>query len=269
MKSKFLFKWLFVFAILSVWTFVVINSLYGNVVNGLPFVSAAESTSFNTPVYIQKEAGVEMASSSDIITMLFKNDFEVQEQTGEDIPMKDCSLRGSGGSTEVNSLVLGDKGKVNFDINYLAKGNGEFSIQDENRNRFTLKFKTKEIIKTDEQQLIVNAEGSGRLNRGELNFDSVVFILDKNTNTVSILGSGDTTFAIRDVPVEYLKGCLVEDKSYFLIIDNGKLEEQRSIDEVRSILAQHPEFVDSYENLNRLFSDYWWIVIPGASGIVS
>lgn len=267
MKFKFFFKWVFVFTILVGWTFLVISSSSGEILRNVPFVSAAETTSFNTPVYIQKEAGVEMASSSDIITMLFKNDFEVQEKTGEEIPMKDCSLRGSGGSSEVNGLVLGDKGKVNFDMNSLVVGNGEFSVQDENRNRFTLKFKTKEIIKTDEQQLIVNAEGSGRLNRGELNFDSIVFILDKNTNTVSILGSGDTTFAIRDVPVEYLKGCLVESKDYFIIIDNGKLEDYRDIGEVRSLLTQHPEFVDSYEKLDRLFTPYWYMIVP--VGIVS
>ena len=115
----------------------------------------------------------------------------------------------------------------------------------------------------------LNASGSGKLNREKLNFDSIVIKLNKIENKVDISGSGEKDFEASNMEVSRLKGCLTEERKFLLITYNGELAERRSIEEVRQILTDNPEFIDEYENLRRLFRDYWWLVLPGTGGFVS
>ena len=62
--------------------------------------------------------------------------------------------------------------------------------------------------------------------------------------------------------VYFIEGCLTEEEEFYLIVDNGKIEERRSIEEVRGLLDNHPELIDAYFNLEKLYKDYWWLILP-------
>ncbi|MFH1500425.1 MAG: hypothetical protein ABIE22_00585 [archaeon] len=55
----------------------------------------------------------------------------------------------------------------------------------------------------------------------------------------------------------------------YLITDLGELDKRRSIEEVRKILDENPSLAENFENLKNLYSDYWWLIVPGGSALVS
>jgi hypothetical protein len=55
------------------------------------------------------------------------------------------------------------------------------------------------------------------------------------------------------------------EETIVLIKDRGNLSQRRTISEVRGIINSNPELLDAYENLKRLFTDYWWIIVPGVN----
>ena len=43
--------------------------------------------------------------------------------------------------------------------------------------------------------------------------------------------------------------------------EKESIEEERSIEEVRVLLDQYPEFYNAYENINRLYGDNWESIV--------
>jgi hypothetical protein len=256
---KLIFKWTFVFGILIFWSsFIVLGTIGGGF-----------AKDFNIPIYIQTLAGIERASSSDILEILFNNDFEINEEM-DYIPIEKCSVRATGGSLDINEQDFGEKNKISFYIpnGNAEKGTGSLSGRI-NRDRFSLKFNVNEILETNSEILRFSAEGQGRLNRQKIDFGNIIVELNKTSNKVSISSSEEyKDLQALNVEVTSLKGCLMEEKIIYLIIDQGELDEKRSIGEVRSLLDDHPELIDAYFNLEKLYKDYWWLAFPGG-GIVS
>ena len=258
-RLKFFFKWGFVFFVLSIWTFFVTH--------GIIFGSALESSNFNIPLYIQTNSGTTKAASTNIIDFLFNHNFDIQKKK-EVIPMKDCSMRASDGSVKLDGKDMGGKSKMTFNINHLANGKGSFTSK-KGRDYFILDFKTKKIKKTDAQRLIIEVEGDGRLNRDKIHFDSVVITFNRLNNKVNLTADNEKDFKAMNMNVDFIEGCLVEEKTFFLIKDKGELKKSRTIAEVRQLLKQHPEMIDAFEGLKRLFNDFWWLALPGGGGLVS
>ena len=250
-KIKFFLKWGFVFTVLSFWSyFIIVSSVIGSFSKG-----------FNIPVYIKTSAGTEKASSEEVIEMLFNNNFEIQEKK-EIIPFDRCSLRASSGRFVLDGRILGYGNKLSFNVNSLGNGEGSLTEADEG-DRFSMKFDVKDILETNSEKLVVKAEGKGRINLEELNFNDIEITFDKINSEVEITGFGDADFEISAMDASVANGCLVREEEFYLITDNGKLPEKRSIGEVRNILDSHPELIDNYGGLERLYKDYWWIGIPG------
>lgn len=260
-KIRLFFKWVFVFSILIIWTyFVVIGSITGNFAEGF-----AEGKEF-IPLYMQTSAGIERAASSDLIDFLFYHNFDIENKT-ENIPSEDCSIRGKNGKLSVEGLSFDDN-KINFYVPLKNAGKGEGYITGQKgKNRFSLKFKIKEILETNSENLKIRAEGKGNLNLKELNFNLIINF-DKENNKINV-DSDNSSLSASDMKVSFIDGCLNEEKSFYLFIDKGRLEKRRSIDDVRKLLSEHPELIENYENLRGLYKDYWWVTLPGGSGIVS
>jgi len=251
-KVKLFFKWTFVFGVLSIWTFLVLQSLAAR---GLI------DKDFNIPIYIKTDSGTEFANSASIIEMLFFHEFEIEKQI-EIIPDSKCSLRGTGGVLEVNGIILEGENDVNLNINKLDKGKGSVSGGN-NKNRFSSKFDVSDVTQNDNEVLMFEGEASSKLNREKLNFSSIVGILDRNSSLLILYSEGNSSdeFRINDMNVNYVSGCSVEQKEFYLITDNGKLEKRRSIGDVRELLKERPELIDAYEGLKGLFNDYWWLIV--------
>lgn len=214
---------------------------------------------FNIPIYIQTSAGIEKASSSDIIDILSNHDFEIKKEK-EYVPDEKCSLRAEGGSLEVDNEIFDSKNSLSFNIPLKNDGAGKGSlIVEKERYRFSLSFEVQEIIETNSDVLVFRASGEGRLNRKELNFDNIAVSFDKLNNKVDMEGTGDMDFQITGMKVSFTKWCLGEEKEFYLIIDKGKLKEPRSLEEIRKILDEHPELIDMYEGLGDLSK---YAVIP-------
>ena len=51
---------------------------------------------------------------------------------------------------------------------------------------------------------------------------------------------------------------------FYLIITTDKLGQQRSVEEIRSILEEHPELIDAYEGLREFYKPQYYtpVVIP-------
>src|SRR3990167_567154 len=223
-KTKFFFKWTFVFGVLSIWSiFVIVGAVGGNFIG-----------EFNIPIYKQTSAGIERMSSDEIIEFLFKHDFDIEERN-EFIPLANDGL-----------------------------GEGSI-ISSGGENRLSLDFKVTEILNTDNESLVFDAVGEGRLNRENVDFDNIHVEYNRANNYVLITGMGDENF-FSSIPLEvyFKEGCSLNQESFYLFIDNGELDEKRSIDEVRETLDEHPELIDSFEGLRSLYNDYWWVTLPGS-----
>ena len=271
-KSRFVLKWVFVFTVLSLWTFVVVKGLILSTTISSQVVAPESVTGivmpskgFNVPFYIIRDEGKVKARSSDLFDILFNRDFEA-EKVVEVIPMDKCSMRASGGNAEVDGNDFGDNNKLNFNVNYLTNGKGSLVMKD-GSDRLSLSFEPKKIIETNTERLVFESSGTGKLNRESFSESSIIIEFDKNLSLLNIRGGLGRNFTIINMEADVLKGCLSEETTFFLIIDNGELDESRSINEVRQILNDNPEYTDAYQNLERLFKDKWWLIVP--SGIVS
>ena len=68
--------------------------------------------------------------------------------------------------------------------------------------------------------------------------------LNKENKILNITSEGNFNFGINHMEVTFMEGCSEFSRDYWVMIDKGKLENKRSIDEVRQILNNHPEFLD-------------------------
>src|SRR3989344_5494148 len=108
-KSKFFIKWFVVFAVLSIWTLFVVNSLQFGSSQGIGLVSASDD--FNIPIYKQTDSGMAKMSSKEIIELLFKKDFSV-EKTSELVAPNKCTIRASG------EVMVGEETFTDGDLSF-------------------------------------------------------------------------------------------------------------------------------------------------------
>jgi hypothetical protein len=201
-------------------------------------VTGVESFSrdFNIPIYIESEIGSRKAGSAEIIDYLFNKNFEIGQET-KIVPMSYCSLRGTDGSS-----------RISLNINNLGAGSG--SITGGSRR---IGFTTTKITNIDLDDLDFEAvDSNGTLIR---------LSVDKNTNIVDF-NAGEES---KRFNIELSRGCFNMEETIVLIKDRGNLSQRRTISEVRGIINSNPELLDAYENLKRLFTDYWWIIVPGVN----
>lgn len=270
MKIGVCLKWVFVFLVLGVWTFFVISGASSSYSNS---VYASDS---NAQIYSQTLAGFERLTFSNLIDTLFNYNFSLIQKT-EIIPVEDCSLRAKGGNFEANELSF-QNNKLNFyvPVKNAAKGSGYLTGQ-AGRTRISIQFDVINIIKTNANNLIVNAKGIINLDRNITDLDSITINLDKLNNKVYVsIGSpyedddGDIDYIMAsNMDVSFMKGCNMEERSIYLLNATEKLEKRRTIKEVRTLLDSYPQFIDSYGNLRDLYKQFWWMSLPGGMGIVS
>lgn len=225
----------------------------------IPLISGGSN--FNIPIYIETSAGIEKANYDDLVEILFNHDFEIQEKQ-ESVPEEVCSLRAKGGSLKIDGISINE---IDFSFNIPSRnagpGKGSLTAQ-KNRNRFSLSFEIKEILKTNSEMLILKATGKGTLNKKALNFDNIIIGFDKISNMAAIAGTGDKDFQATDLEAVSTKFCSGGEQNFYLLIDKGKLKRGRSAQEVTKILYSDPKFLDVYWNLEKIHKTYWWINIP-------
>jgi len=270
MGVKLVVKWVVVFAVLSIWTFFVIQGLFTKVSVSYSVTTGTQATfltglalfsqDFNAPIYIETPAGNQKASLTSIIRILFERDFEIINKS-EPVSITSCSVRATGGDLMLDGESFGGSNKVSFNINYLANGKGSLTNQN-GKNRVSMSFTPKKILETNEDILSFNASGKGRINRDSISLDEVIVEFNKNDREIFI---SSNRFEANLVGVTFTEGCFSENKEFFLIKDNGKLASKRTISEVRDLIDNHPELTNAYEGLKRLFTDYWWLIVPGGS----
>ena len=254
-KIKFFFKWVFVFSVLIIWTIVVVY--------GVGMVSADMfNEPINIPIYKETSAGLEKMGSQEIIEYLFKMEFEIEKRT-ESAPQGSCSIRAKG-EVSANQESLGE-GRLNFNVNYLVNGKGSLTAQ-KDRKRLVADFKPIEVLKSDDKDLNLKLSGKGRVGSNLIDMNNSVLYLDKENSKVTVVSNSVSAI---DMDVTLMDGCLNSERTMFIVKDLGELDEERSISEVRELLKDNPELIEAYSVLKRLFTDYWWLVVPGSMGIVS
>ncbi|MDD5331877.1 MAG: putative metal-binding motif-containing protein [Candidatus Nanoarchaeia archaeon] len=229
------------------------------IIQSLGLVSAASTDKdFNVPIYIKTTAGIERATSDQLSEILFNHGFEIEKKL-ETVSMKDCSIRAKSGTSTVNGLLnYANNNQLSFYVTYWVDGNGELVITDSKYNRFSLKFKPTKIITTNSQELVFEASTSAKLNKKSIDVGTITVRFDKTTKKVSI--DGGSFFSVNNMAVTLKEGCMSEKIDTYIITGRGILDEPRNVKEVKSILKNHPEFIDAYEGLK-------WATI-GVSGTV-
>jgi len=237
MKNKFKVFKLTIFSIILALMFV--------------FPSLISAKTSNIPIYIQTLAGIESASYDTIVDFLFNYNFKIKKIT-EYVPDEKCSLRADGGFLNINNLTFISSNLVfHVPLKDSMPGTGSLIAQN-NKNRFSLKFEINKILETNAEKLIFEATGIGNLNKNNINFNKIIVFYDKINNKVSMDGYGDKNFTVKNINVNFVKWCSGASTEFFLVTLENKLNQSRSLDEVKELIKQHPELVDKYENLRNL-----------------
>ena len=280
--TRLFFKWFFAFLVLSVWSFFVLRGVFGlenygedsqiyiiksaDEIN--PITNFALEENSNLPLYVQMQEDskevIQKATFDQLLDILFKHEFSIQHLI-EEIPADSCSIRAKDGKAMILGDNLGSNNKLSFNLNLpnAVDGNGKLTSQ-KSRDRFSFSFKIERIIQNGDDLIELKITGKGNYKGQVIEEDNGVLTFDKKINKTSILGQN---FSFEEMEATFIKGCFDVEKQFLLINDLGELEEQRSIDEVRALLEENPEFINNYESLRRLFSEFWWLILP--PGIVS
>ena len=255
-SARFFFKWTFVFSILIVWTFFVVTSVFAetNFLNSPP----------GDPIFLGIINGDEIVTQksnfNDLIDFLFNHDFEFEyHETG--LVDDKCSVRAEKGTINYEDDLFDEKNALSFYVSLPSanKGDGSLVVQ-EGKRRVNFRFTSEKILRNDADFL--ELEIKGRNGIGNIIPLSGELIFDKQNNIVTITNS-EGEFLASDMEVYFSKGCEIKDESFWLLRDNGELEERRSIEEVRQLLDDNPQFAANYKRLNQLYRSSWIAVIPG------
>ena len=217
----------------------------------------SEGRDFNIPLQKHTDAGIEEASSADIIDFLFNRAFTV-ERTVEIIPPSDCSIRADRGSVRFADMQYG-AGKLSFNLKSSTIGAGSVIAQ-VGKERVSASFKPMKVTKTNANELIV--QGDITIRRGRVQDMKKGVVSFSKSNSLVSMRSADGVFSADGLATTIVRGCLAETRDFYLIHSEGTLAEKRSITEVRQLLNEHPEFRDQYEGLDSLFNDFWWLALP-------
>jgi len=250
--------------------FLIANFLLSILVLSVFINLASAGSDFNLPIYMQTPAGTEKASSKMIRDALINYNFEVQEKF-EYVADDKCSVRAEQGSLNIGEMILG-----NIDLSFYIPsangglGEGSLTAQKGRANFFNLGFEVTEILETNSEILKFRAIGEGALNRNELSFDYIIVTFDKISNKVDIIGKGDVDFEAKDIEASKITWCGGEETNFYLIILKNNLGQQRSAEEIRSILDEHPELIDAYEGLREFYKPEYYtsVVIPEFSTMI-
>ena len=99
-KTKLILKWSFVFSVLIIWTYFIITSITAGFAEKPNVIiyntnpdnvegKISEIKQYNVPFYSETSAGIEKASSSEILDLLFNYNFEIEKRT-EEVPSERC-----------------------------------------------------------------------------------------------------------------------------------------------------------------------------------
>ena len=281
-KTKFFLKWFFVFGVLSLWTLFVFSGFVATKESNLSeqevspdniggFVEEAKVS--NLPLYIDDNGIIRKATTFDMLVYLFKYNFDIQEST-QAIPTDTCSIRAEGGTILFNDdEITAKKNKISFFISLpnAVDSSGTLSskkgkISSSGGNKISINFDIKEVLESSSDELNLKIGGEGKIDKQKIEGEGFL-TLDKINKKISVDFFNDVNFSMNDMDVYFIKGCIDEEKEMWLLTDEGKLNEMRSIEEVRELLTQYPMIIDNFENLRRLDKKYWILLLP--DGFVS
>jgi len=116
----------------------------------------------------------------------------------------DCSVRGSGGTLEVNGTDFGKSNKINFylPLNNAANGKGYLTGQ-KGRERFSYNFDVLEVLNNSDNETKILVSGEYRLGLNETLHEEAVVILIKS-GKVSVIGD---SINLSEMKVTFKKGC--------------------------------------------------------------
>ena len=253
-KVKFTAKWIFVFAVLSTWTFFVVGSIgLGTATDDL------FNRKFNFPVYIENNGELSKASSREIIDFLFNHDFSSEKVTSV-IPEESCSIRATTTNAIVNGTNKTGRADLSINVNYLKSGRGTLISRFEG-SQITSNFRVTEVLVSNNNFLSMKADGLANVNRNRVAFDDMMIEFNKNTNSVDF-ESDDIGLELNGMETVFVEGCMTKTDDYVVLHDEGTLEDRRSIEDVRSLLNNNKELLDAYEGLGSVFTDYWFLTLP-------
>jgi hypothetical protein len=258
-------KWVFVFAILSLWTFAVLSSTVSSLSFGaspgvnidiqqeitpdhvISEITAPSQVPVNTPLYFESADGkYEKASSFGVLSYLFRNDFSI-EQRVDYVKDSYCSVRAEQGREKVSFYV---------GLPQATKSTGTYTSQNP---RESYSFMVYGIVMSSPDVLKLNILSESG--------DDGVLTFNKNSKKIQIMFENNSEMSVQNLDVTFTRGCNQQERLFYVIKDNGQLEGRRSIEQVRGLLRQYPMIEDNFESLRRLDQEYWMLVLP--DGFVS
>ncbi len=253
-KTKW-WQWIIIFSVLTIWTAIVITGARTS--NVLP---SAEALPLDNNIYITDIDGnfLTQASRMDILEFLFKHDFSLEKKE-EIIPSSQYSIRAVSGLSTISNPTANRLSLTVIDTKY-KQGIGSLTLQG-NRRRISLEFKDFKILDNSPDILKVMAEAKGNDNQQKIS-ETVTIEVDKSTRFVDVEASGDIDFSINNMDVTICEGCENEEVSYFLLVDEGELDDSRDIMEVRDIINQNPEILNKFMKLDLLNTPNWALIVP-------
>jgi len=116
----------------------------------------------------------------------------------------DCSIRGSGGTLEVEGIDLGNANKINFymPLNNAANGKGYLTGQ-KGKERFSYNFEVLEVLSNNESETRILVSGEYRMGLSQEVSEEAVIILIKSGNMSLISENID----LENMKITFKKGC--------------------------------------------------------------
>ncbi|MCB9359045.1 hypothetical protein H6503_03890 [Candidatus Woesearchaeota archaeon] len=217
--------WTICFGVLLIWTL---------------YIASASSSMNNGKIYVESEGVLKQATQSKVLELLFKHDISFTEKSM--LPESKCSIRARSDDAKAN---------INIKIQEYPTGKGTITLTD---SRTSYKLDVIKILNTG-NVLSFETEGTLSYNR------------DRRYNVPASITveNGKLHFTVDQINVELdvisLNGCDVVEEMSYVMIDNGELDEGRSIEEVRDILDDYDFITDEFEHITSLYKDYWWAVL--------
>jgi hypothetical protein len=195
---------------------------------------------------------------------LFKKDFSIELQENI-VNAESCSVRAEQGITSFREQIFRDN-SLNF---YLALPNavdstGSLTFEN-SEHHVSYRFRVKEILSANLQEIVLAVEGEGSQDGFPFTSEGTIR-LDKLSETIS-LSLEDIALDAQNLQITFKKGCFNEIKMFYIITNNGDLEDRRSIKEIREFLDQYLMIEDNFESLGILKREYWALVLP--DGLIS
>lgn len=246
-KDKILVKWSVTFAVLLIWTSLIIHG-----------AMSAMAFSTNRDIYVQDLSdSPAKATKNKLIDYLFYHDFQIDDVT-EEVPTSTCFLKAIGGESRLSSNILGERNRLSFhlDLPNAKLGSGAGTVlPDGKRIYFTF-----DIIssKQDLDMIHIVIDGNLHLKDTVLPLKNAYVTFDKNTNKVNLVSDD---FVVEDMDADIISGCSSEVKDMYVLKDLGKRDKMRNIDEVRDLLEAYPQLLQNFAQLDTLFSKYWFLML--------